>query len=176
MNNRFEEVMSKKTDEALRFILEAPEGTYQEEALTAARQEWEKRTKREVTPDETATRDEQVVLPDELIHPGENDVLADGVSSGWERLERPTSPLLPTVRYKTLRFIAGFYQVLAWLVLVLVILALAGLIVLRLLTWWQVLAVLLGSVLLFVTLLAVSELIRLFIVMERNTRHGVNHQ
>ncbi|HBL73036.1 MAG TPA: hypothetical protein DD409_09265 [Bacteroidales bacterium] len=168
MNNRFEEVMSKKTDEALRYILDAPEGTYQAEALVAARQEWEKRVQSASEP--FVAND----VVDEPAKPITEDQQPCKPTMSYE--SHQAQPIHEGDRYPALKLIAGFYKVLAWLVLVGAFLGLAALAALDMLTLWRGVGLFLGAGLLFVSLMALSELIRLFIDMEKNTRHGFKNQ
>lgn len=165
--------MSKKTNEALRFILDAPEGTYQADALTAARQEWDQRQVAIPTeiPPVTAT-----AIKD-MEEPPVKAALKPDVELETAHQSTPCAPVVeqqrPVERYPALKLIAGFYNVLAWLVLVAVVLGLAGMAAMEILTGWRVAGLMLGGGLLFVSLMALSEVIKLFIDMEKNTRHGV---
>lgn len=153
MNNRFEEVMSKKTTEALRTIIDAPEGTYQADALEAAKLEWEKRHQSKTTP--TPPMEEPPIADMPLEQP---------------IFEKPEENQPVERRYPALRVIAGIYQALAYIIMLLAVIVFISIVVTSSQSLWLALGILLGGGLLALAMLAISEVIKLFIDIEKNTR------
>lgn len=146
MNHQFEEVMANHSDEELVKIINSEPGDYQPEAIDAAHKEIQKRKidvkKKSIEPKEVET---------ESNHSNEEET---------------------GIRYPALRFISGFYKILAYLVVIIAVIAIIisfasdspSLGVL------EILIALIGGGFLFISFLAASEIIKVFIDIEHNTR------
>ncbi len=146
MENRFEEVMANHSDEELVKIINSEPGDYQPEAIKAAHKEIQKR---KIDVKQVGTEPEEVV--EESNYPSEETT---------------------SIRYPALRFISGFYKILAWIVVIVTVVFIISLIARdgSSLGILEAVIALLGGGFLFISFLATSEIIKVFVDIEHNTR------
>ena len=165
--------MSKRTDEELTRIINSSQGDYQPEAVKAAEQEIKKR--QFVVDKQSKYSDDQIL---EILNLRNNypeyEVQAAEIEAKKRNIEyRNEAEDAETAirkRYPALRFISGLYKVLAWLVCALSVVASIYLIFQGEVEISIALGVLIVGGILFVSLLAIAEIIKVFIDIEHNTR------
>lgn len=186
MKNQFEDAMSKRKDEDLQKIVSSQAGDYQPEAVKAAEQEIKKR---EFVRDKLSKYSDEQIL--EILKSRKNyqqfeiaaadeeankrnlnfnyeEVKAETVIN--EEIKKLKTDVM-SERYPALIFISGIYRLLAWIILIA-----TAIILFYMLSQggqmgvpFAVGAILIGGIL-FVTLLAAAEGIKVFIDIEHNTR------
>ncbi len=186
MKNQFEEAMAKKSNHELEKIINSSPGDYQEDAIKAAKNETRKR---KMIKEEYAKYEDIKLL--EIIK-SKDDFQFFEVEIATEEAERRGLLLreeiravenkvnievkklkegVSTLKYPALRLISGVFRIVAWVI------ALATVIITVLqfagggdIGLFVAIGVLLGGGLLFITLLATSEIIKVFVDIEHNTR------
>ena len=184
MKNQFADAMSKRTDADLIKIVNS-QGDYQPEAVKTAEEEIKKR---EFTREKLSKYSDEQIL--EILKSLESYQSYEGEAAEAEAKKRNLNFNYEEVkieteinkeieklktdvvneRYPALRFISGVYRLLAWVILVSTVIVFIyflyqGLFV----NLFSFGAILIGG-LLFVTLLATAEGIKVFIDIEHNTR------
>lgn len=185
MKNQFEESMAKRTDAELEKILASQPGDYQSAAIEAAEQEIKKR---KIIRDKFSKySDEQII---EILKSGKNSqpfevevaneeaekrILKFSLEN--EKVETEIKKEIQKLktdavkeRYPALRFISGLYRILAWLIGIA-----TAIIFFYMLSQGKMgipigIGVLIGGGILFVTFLAIAEVIKVFTDIEHNTR------
>lgn len=191
MKSQFEEAMSKRTTVELEKIINSSQGDYQEEAIEAANKELQKRSLFiegiSKYPDEQLLEiiNSQSQFQSYKVDIANEEAEKRGLKgeekrkTTQNRMNKELKKLQTEVsfnKYPTLRFISGVFRLLAWII------AITAVIAFYLITEGDLgivsaLGVLVGGGILFFILLAVAELIKVFIDIEYNTRIGAaNHR
>lgn len=187
MKNQFTDAMSRKTDDDLQKIVTAQAGDYQPEGIEAAKQEIENResvmqrlskyTNEQILEILKSKKDYQPFL----VKGAYEEAKTRNLQSNFEEVNRETAIKeeiqklkfdLVSERCPALRFISGIYKLLAWLILIATVITLFytqsqahGQISIP----FVIGTIVIGGIL-FVTMLAVAEGIKVFIDIEHNTR------
>jgi hypothetical protein len=145
MKNEYEEEMSKKSDEELLDVIGSKQGNYRLEALNAAIYEAKKRN----------------LNIRESLDVSKSPFSKDGSIIEYDQESK---------KYPTLRFVSSMYKFLAWISLFLTIIFFFYSLSQTDLQMALGIGVIVGGVVSFMTFLALSELLLLFIDIEKNTR------